>query len=132
MNSEVGRIARWTAVYLNGVVIMGAYNEFPRRCVIGDAPQDLKYKDEPTECASANIMFFVNMRRDRSNKLAEDTIIVSNNFLMANSHVAHNCLLGDHVILANGGLLAGHVSVRMAHLFPGLCCHQYVRIGTLH
>ncbi len=69
---------------------------------------------------------------NRSNKLAEDTIIGSRNFLMANSHVAHNCLLGDQVILANGALLAGHVSVADGAFISGNCAvHQYVRVGTL-
>ena len=51
---------------------------------------------------------------------------------MANSHVAHNCILGDHVILANGALLAGHVEVQDHAFISGNCLvHQFVRVGTL-
>jgi UDP-N-acetylglucosamine acyltransferase len=51
---------------------------------------------------------------------------------MANSHVAHNCRLGDHVILANGALLAGHVTLCDRAFLSGNCIvHQFVRVGTL-
>ena len=51
---------------------------------------------------------------------------------MANSHVAHNCIIGDHVILANGALLAGHVTVQDRAFISGNCViHQFCRIGTL-
>lgn len=120
-------------VYLTGVMIMGAHNRFHAGCVIGDAPQDLKYKDEPTRVRiGSHNVFREHVTVNRSNKLAEDTIIGSRNFLMANSHVAHNCLLGDQVILANGALLAGHVSVGEGAFISGNCVvHQFVRIGTL-
>jgi len=59
-------------------------------------------------------------------------VIGSHNFLMANAHVAHNCHLGDHVILANGALLGGHVTVEDRAFISGNCVvHQFVRVGTL-
>ena len=120
-------------VYLTGVVSMGAHNQFHAGCVIGDAPQDLKYKDEPTRVRiGGHNVFREHVTVSRSNKLAEDTVIGSRNFLMANCHVGHNCHLGDQVILANGALLGGHVSVGDGAFISGNCLvHQFVRVGTL-
>jgi UDP-N-acetylglucosamine acyltransferase len=68
----------------------------------------------------------------RSTRSAEETVIGSQNFLMANSHVAHNCQLGNFVILANGALLGGHVTLADRAFISGNCLiHQYVRVGTL-
>ncbi|MEO7677535.1 MAG: acyl-[acyl-carrier-protein]--UDP-N-acetylglucosamine O-acyltransferase, partial [Verrucomicrobiota bacterium] len=56
----------------------------------------------------------------------------SRNFLMANSHVGHNCRLGDHIIVANGALLGGYVTVEDRVFISGNCMvHQFSRIGTL-
>ena len=120
-------------VYLTGVTTIGARNRFHAGCVIGDAPQDLKYKDEPTciRIGDDNV-FREHVTVHRSAKAAEDTVIGSNNFLMANSHVAHNCILGNHVIIANGALLAGHVTVQDRAFISGNCLvHQFTRVGTL-
>ena len=120
-------------VYLTGLTTIGAHNRCYAGCVIGEAPQDLKYSSEPTRLRiGSHNVFREHVTVHRSNKLAEDTVIGSHNFLMANSHVAHNCLLGDHVILANGALLAGHVTVHDRAFISGNCVvHQFVRIGTL-
>ena len=109
-------------VYLTGAVSMGAHNQFHAGCIIGDAPQDLKYKNEPTAVRiGAHNVFREHVTVNRSNKMAEDTIIGSHNFLMANSHVAHNCVVGDRMILANGALLSGHVSVGDGAFISGNC-----------
>ncbi len=120
-------------VYLTGITTIGARNRFFAGCVIGEAPQDLKYKGEPTalRIGDENV-FREHTTVHRSNKSGEATIIGSQNFLMANSHVAHNCVLGDGVILANGALLAGHVAVADRAFISGNCVvHQFVRVGTL-
>jgi UDP-N-acetylglucosamine acyltransferase len=120
-------------VYLTGLTTVGARNRFHAGCVIGDAPQDLKYQDEPTRLRIGDD----NVLREhvtvhRSNKAAEATVIGSGNFLMANAHVAHNCLIGSHVIIANGALLGGHVTVQDRAFISGNCLiHQFTRIGTL-
>ncbi|HXE43458.1 MAG TPA: acyl-ACP--UDP-N-acetylglucosamine O-acyltransferase, partial [Candidatus Baltobacteraceae bacterium] len=106
---------------------------FHAGCVIGDAPQDLKYKNEPTRLriGDGNV-FREHVTVHRSNKLEEDTVIGSNNFLMANCHVGHNCQLGNHIIIVNGALLAGHVTVQDRAFISGNCLiHQFTRIGTL-
>lgn len=120
-------------VYLTGVTKIGSHNQFHAGCVIGDAPQDLKYRNEPTRLRIGDHnVFREHFTVHRSTKIGEETIIGSNNFLMAHSHVGHNCQLGDHVIIANGALLAGHVSVQDRAFISGNCLvHQFVRVGTL-
>jgi UDP-N-acetylglucosamine acyltransferase len=120
-------------VYLTGLTRIGAHNRFYAGCVIGEAPQDLKYNGEPTHLRVGNHnVFREHVTVHRSNRAAEDTIIGSHNFLMANCHVAHNCRLGDYVILANGALLAGHVTLHDRAFLSGNCIvHQFVRVGTL-
>jgi UDP-N-acetylglucosamine acyltransferase len=120
-------------VHLTGVAVIGAHNQFHTGCVIGDAPQDLKYAGEATRLriGERNI-FREHVTVHRSNKLSEDTVIGSNNFFMAHSHVGHNVVLGGHVILANGALLGGHATIGDRALISGNCLvHQFVRVGTL-
>jgi len=120
-------------VHLTGVTKIGVANQFHAGCVIGDAPQDLKYQGEPTRLVIGdNNVFREHVTVHRSNKLAEDTVIGSNNFFMAGSHVAHNCLVGNHVIFANGATLGGHVTVQDRAFLSGNCLvHQFCRVGTL-
>jgi UDP-N-acetylglucosamine acyltransferase len=120
-------------VYLTGLTTIGAHNQFFAGCVVGEAPQDLKYQGAPTRLRIGDH----NTLREhvtvhRSTKVAEETVIGSGNLLMAHSHVAHNCRLGDHIILANGALLGGYVSVDDRAFISGNCLvHQFVRVGTL-
>ncbi|EEF57441.1 acyl-ACP--UDP-N-acetylglucosamine O-acyltransferase [Pedosphaera parvula] len=120
-------------VHLTGVTTIGTGNQFHTGCVIGDAPQDLRYKEEPTRVRIAdNNVFREHVTVHRSSKLQEDTVIGSNNFLMAGSHVGHNCSVGNYVIIANGALLGGHVTVHDRAFISGNCLvHQFVRIGTM-
>jgi UDP-N-acetylglucosamine acyltransferase len=120
-------------VYLTGLTTIGAHNRFYAGCVIGEAPQDLKYDNEPTRLRIGDRnVFREHVTAHRSNKKNEETVIGSKNFLMANSHVAHNCHLGDLVILANGALLGGHVVIEDRAFISGNCLvHQFVRVGTL-
>jgi UDP-N-acetylglucosamine acyltransferase len=120
-------------VYLTGLTTIGAHNRFFAGCVIGEAPQDLKYKDEPTRLRIGNDnVFREHVTVHRSTKVGEETVIGSHNFLMQHSHVAHNVVFGNYAILAGGALLAGHVSVADRAFISGNCLvHQFVRIGTL-
>jgi len=120
-------------VYLTGHTAIGEHNQFHAGCVMGDAPQDLKYKGEPTvlRIGDHNV-FREHVTVHRSTKVGEETIVGSNNFLMANCHVGHNSRIGNHVIIANGALLGGHVSVDDRAFISGNCLiHQFVRVGTL-
>jgi UDP-N-acetylglucosamine acyltransferase len=120
-------------VYLTGVTTIGAENQFHAGCVIGDAPQDLKYDGTPTRVRiGAKNVFREHCTIHRATKPDGETVIGSNNFLMANSHVGHNCIVGNHVILANGALLGGHAVVQDRAFISGNCLvHQFTRIGTL-
>ena len=120
-------------VYLTGVTKIGSHNIFHAGCVIGDAPQDLKYKGEPTRLRIGDHnVFREHVTVHRSTHVDDETIIGSHNFLMASCHVAHNCQLGDHIIIANGALLGGHVTVQDRAFISGNCLvHQFTRIGTL-
>ena len=120
-------------VYLTGVTEIGERNVFHAGSVIGDAPQDLKYQNEPTRLRIGhNNVFREHVTVHRSNKLTEDTIVGSHNLFMANSHLGHNSHLGDHIIIANGALLGGHVTVDDRAFISGNCLlHQFVRVGTL-
>jgi UDP-N-acetylglucosamine acyltransferase len=120
-------------VYLTGWARIGAENRFFAGCVIGEAPQDLKYKDEPTglRIGDRNV-FREHVTVHRSTKASEETVIGSGNFLMANAHVGHNSRIGDLAIIANGALLGGHVSIDDRAFISGNCLiHQFVRVGTL-
>lgn len=120
-------------VYLTGLTKAGANNTFHASCIIGDSPQDLKYKNEPTRLRIGdNNVFREHSTIHRSNKTTEDTIIGSRCFFMQNSHVAHNCTIGDDVIVAGGASLAGHVVVSDKAFISGSCLvHQFCRVGAL-
>ncbi|HEX4120531.1 MAG TPA: acyl-ACP--UDP-N-acetylglucosamine O-acyltransferase [Verrucomicrobiae bacterium] len=120
-------------VYITGHTTIGANNRFHAGCVIGDAPQDVKYKDEPTRLViGASNLFREGATVHRSAVPDEATTIGSDNFLMVNCHVGHNVRLGDNVIVVNGALLAGHAQVADRVFISGNCLvHQFVRIGTL-
>jgi UDP-N-acetylglucosamine acyltransferase len=118
-------------VHLTGNTAIGGGNTFHAGCVIGDAPQDVKYQNEPTRLViGENNTFREHVTVHRSNTLAEDTVIGSENYLMAHSHVGHNSRLGNRIILANGALIGGHVIVEDRVFISGNCLvHQFVRLG---
>lgn len=120
-------------VYLTGLTHIGARNRFYAGCVIGEAPQDLKYTGEPSGLRIGDDNTFrEHATVHRATHSGEETIVGSGNLLMASCHVAHNCCLGSHIIIANGALLAGHVNVGDRVIISGNCLiHQFVRIGTL-
>jgi UDP-N-acetylglucosamine acyltransferase len=118
---------------VTGLTTVGRNNRFYAGCVIGESPQDLRYKNEPTRVRIGDHnVFREHVTVHRSTPGSEDTVIGSHNFLMQHSHVAHNVVLGNHVILAGGALLAGYVSVSDRAFISGNCLvHQFVRVGTL-
>ena len=120
-------------VYLTGWTTIGAGNRFHAGCVIGDAPQDLKYDGAPTRLRIGDHnVFREHVTAHRSTRPDAETIIGSHNFLMAGAHVAHNCVVGDYVILANGALLAGHAVVQdRAFISGNALVHQFCRVGAL-
>jgi UDP-N-acetylglucosamine acyltransferase len=120
-------------VYITGVTAIGAENQFHAGCVIGDAPQDLKYDGAPTRLHIGDKnRFRENCTVHRSTRLEGETVIGSNNFLMQNSHMGHDCVMGNHVIFGGGAILAGHATVQDRAFLSGNCLvHQFTRVGTL-
>jgi UDP-N-acetylglucosamine acyltransferase len=99
--------------------------------VLGAVPQDLKFVGEDT---TVEIGDYTTIREcvtvNRGTKDKWKTTVGSYCLLMAYSHVAHDCIVGDHVILANGVQLAGHVEVGDYAIIGGLCgVQQFTRIG---
>jgi UDP-N-acetylglucosamine acyltransferase len=120
-------------VYLTGITRIGSHNTFHAGCVIGDAPQDLKYRDEPTRVSIGDHnVFREHVTVHRATTADGETVIGSHNYLMANAHAGHNSHLGDYIIIANGALLGGHVIVQDRAFISGNCLvHQFTRVGTL-
>src|SRR5580704_9912947 len=109
-------------VYLTGITTIGAHNEFHASCVIGDSPQDLKYKNAPTRLRIGDHNVFREYATaHRSTTADRATLIGSNNLFMACAHVGHNSEVGNHVIMANGSMLAGHVTVQDRVFISGNC-----------
>ncbi|MBT6660523.1 MAG: acyl-[acyl-carrier-protein]--UDP-N-acetylglucosamine O-acyltransferase, partial [Verrucomicrobia bacterium] len=119
-------------VHLTGHTTIGAENRFHAGCVIGDAPQDLKYSCEPTRLIiGERNLFREHVTIHRSNTPSEDTRIGSENFFMANSHVGHNSIIGNKAILANGVLIAGHAMIGDGAFLAGnAVVHQFCRVGA--
>ncbi|MHB8422572.1 MAG: acyl-ACP--UDP-N-acetylglucosamine O-acyltransferase [Leptospirales bacterium] len=114
-------------------VEMGKDNRIHMGAVIGHEPQDRAYAGQFTRTRIGNgneIREYVTIHR--ATKEGTETVLGDQNLLMAQSHVAHNCHIGNQVILANGALLAGHVRVDdQAFLSGAVLVHQFVRVGRL-
>jgi UDP-N-acetylglucosamine acyltransferase len=129
------KIKRGTRVmahaYLAGWTEIGESNEIHPGVALGDAPQDKAYKGEETYLRiGARNTFREYVQVHRGTAPGSSTTIGNENFLMACSHVGHNCKLGDQVILANNALLGGYVEVGNNVFISGNCVvHQFVRIG---
>lgn len=120
-------------VAMGGPMRMGSHNRIFPFASVGLEPQDLKFKGEKTrlEIGDHNVIReFVTLHRGTPGG-GGVTRIGSHILIMAYAHVAHDCVVGDHCILANAATLAGHVTVEEWAVVGALCpVHQYVRIGT--
>lgn len=118
---------------LEGWTEIGLNNRIFQFASVGAAPQDLNYKGEKTllKIGDRNtVREFVTINRGTP-KGGGQTVIGNDNLLMSYCHVAHDCLIGNQVILANGATLAGHVTVDDYAILGGLCAiHQFSRIGS--
>jgi len=112
---------------------IGARNSFFQFSSIGEAPQDKKYKGEPTrlEIGDDNtIREFCTLNRGTVQD-AGVTRIGNNNWIMAYVHLAHDCQIGNHTIFANNAQLAGHVHVGDYVILGGFTgVHQFCRLGA--
>ena len=99
--------------------------------VIGHAPQDLKYDNEPSTCEIGDrttVREYAVLHRGTGE--GGRTVIGRDCFCMAFTHIAHDCVLGEHVIMANAAMLAGHVHVEDWVTIGGVTpVHQFVNIG---
>ncbi len=121
-------------VVMDGRTTIGPDNRFFPFCSIGGTPQDLKYKGEPTELVIGARNTFreyvtVNIGTEGGGGI---TRIGNDGLFMASAHIAHDCILGDHVIMANSAALGGHVVVQDRAILGGLVgIHQFCRVGRL-
>jgi len=119
--------------FIEGNTTIGRNNRIGGFVTIGAPPQDLDYQGEDTrvELGDDNVIReYVSIHRATTK---EDLItrIGSHNMLMAYVHVAHDCRLADHIIMANGSTLAGHVKVGERVTMGGMVAvHQFSRIGS--
>jgi UDP-N-acetylglucosamine acyltransferase len=131
---ELGEECRLIShVVLDGRTRIGARNTFYPFCSVGVAPQDLKYKGEPTltEIGDGNtIRECVTISRGTAGG-GGVTRLGSGNLLMAYAHIGHDSQVGSHCILANSATLAGHVVIE-DHVTLGAFCpvHQHCTLGA--
>jgi UDP-N-acetylglucosamine acyltransferase len=118
---------------INGPTRIGADNKIFQFASLGDAPQDKKYKGEPTrlEIGDRNVFReFVTVNRGTTHDKGV-THVGNDNLLMSYSHVAHDCHLGDKIVLSNCATLGGHVEIGDWVIMGGLSAvHQFTKIGA--
>ena len=116
---------------ITGHTTLGRKNRVFTGAVVGSEPQDVKYHGEETflEIGDENIIreyATLNPGTGEGSK----TVIGNDNWLMIQSHVGHNCVIGNHVKLANGVMLGGHAIIEdYATVGGGTPVHQFVRVG---
>lgn len=120
-------------VVIEGVTRIGERNRFHSGGAIGCDPQDKKYRNEPTQLVIGDgNTFFQNVTIATGTTQDQGITRVGNdNWVMAYAHIAHDCVVGSHIILANGATLAGHVEVGDHVILGGLTAvHQFCVIGA--
>ena len=141
-NVEIGAGTRIDsgAVVRSGTRI-GTNCHIHANAVVGDIPQDLKFQGEDTLAIIGNntvIREFVTIHRGTASK--GKTVVGDNCLIMAYCHVAHDCVVGNHVIMSNSGQLAGEVVVddwaiigggALVHQFTHIGCHVMIQGGAL-
>jgi len=119
-------------VVLKGPTRIGKNNRIFQFASVGEDTQDMKYRGEPTrlEIGDGNIIReFCTLHRGTVQDKAL-TKIGDHNLFMAYSHVAHDCVVGSHVIMANAASIAGHVLVEDYAILGGFSLiHQFCKIG---
>ncbi len=119
-------------VVINGPTVIGKDNHIYQFCSIGEDPQDKKYAAEITrlEIGDRNVIReFTSMHRGTVQDKSL-TKIGTDNLFMAYTHVAHDCIIGDNVIMANGASLAGHVHLHSHAILGGFTLvHQFTQVG---
>jgi len=132
-NVKIGNQTRiGSHVVIDGWTSIGQNCQIFPFASIGAIPQDLKFKGEESQLIIGNgnvIREFVTINRATALGIGK-TILGNDNFLMVYSHVAHDCKIGNQVIIANAVALAGHIEVEDFAIIGGLVgVHQFVKIG---
>ena len=120
-------------VVVNGPTTIGEDNRIFQFASIGDAPQDKKYRGEPTRLVIGDRNVFresCTMNRGTTHDRGVTTI-GNDNLFMAFSHVAHDCVIGNNTVFANSVAMGGHVEVGDWAILGGLVAvHQFTKIGA--
>ena len=120
-------------VVIEGPTTIGRGCRIFHFCSLGAIPQDLKFKDEDSELIIGNNNTFreyVTINRGTQGGGGK-TVLEDNIFLMACSHVAHDCHISNNVIIANGSSLAGHIHIEENAILGGMVgVHQFARVGA--
>ena len=120
-------------VFIDEGTTVGKNCTISKGTILGTPPQDFKYRGEKTYLKIGDnntIREYVTI--NRSTEDGKATILGDNNYLMAYSHVAHNCQLGNGIVMANAAALGGHVNIEDNAILGGLVgVHQFVNIGKL-
>lgn len=116
----------------HGILEIGEGNTFAPGAVIGGPPQDITYKAEPTKLIIGNHNTFrefstVNIA---TTKAARETVVGDHNYLMAYTHIGHDCRIGNHVVIANDTHIAGHSVIEDNVTIGGVCAfNQHTMVG---
>jgi UDP-N-acetylglucosamine acyltransferase len=117
---------------VDGVTTIGEDNQLRPFAALGGPPQHLAYKGEPTRLIVGDRNFigeYMTMHIGTPGGRGVTTV-GSDGFFMAQSHIAHDCIVGDRVVLAHAATLGGHVTVGEFAIIGGLAAvHQYSRVG---
>jgi UDP-N-acetylglucosamine acyltransferase len=118
---------------VEGPTLVGSENQIFQFASVGSAPQDKKYRGEPTRLVIGDrnvVREFVTLNRGTT-KDEGVTTIGSDNLFMAYSHVAHDCRVGSHCVLANTATLGGHVHLGDWVIMGGFSgVHQFCKVGA--
>ena len=120
-------------VVIQGPTVIGKNNKIFQFASVGDAPQDKTYRGEPTrlEIGDNNIIREFCMISRGTEKGGALTRLGDHNFLMAYSHVGHDCMVGNHVSMVNYSALSGHVIVGdYANIGAYAAIHQFCHVGA--
>jgi len=120
-------------VVIEGHTEIGERNRISPFSSIGIAPQDIAYKGEDTRLLIGDdnvIREYVTISR-ATTKEEWKTVVGNSNYIMAYAYIAHDCYLGDMIIMSNAATLGGHIKIGDHSIIGGLVAiHQFVRIGA--
>ncbi len=127
-DNEIG-----SGAYIFGGTEMGSRNRVMRAASLGGEPQSRAYGGEKTRLVIGDDNWFgENLTVHRGTAATGKTVLGNDNFLMANTHVGHDCRLGNEVIMANDAKLGGFAELHDGvNLGAGVGVHQYTRVGKL-